>query len=388
MKRILLFIGFLVMAVTVSFPQEALQNQALVSPEVHRDGRVTFRLLAPEAHEVKVSGDWMPSEGFGRASATLEKQGDTLWTYTTDPLPSELYWYHFIVDGVRTTDPANAHLIRDVSSIFNIFLVPGGKGDFYGVQQVPHGTVSKRWYDSPGLGKIRRLTIYTPPGYEESEVSYPVLYLLHGAGGDEEAWSDLGRAPQILDNLIAAGKAQPMIVVMPNGNAVQEAAPGKGSEGLVQPSFMVSGMMMGDYEGAFEDIIGFVESEYRVVANKAHRGIAGLSMGGYHSLHISRYYPNTFDYMGLFSPAILPRGTEDAPVYRDMNGTLSTQMDNGYELYWIAIGKEDFLFGEVTDYRKRLNTLGMPYEYVETEGGHVWSNWREYLTVFVQRLFK
>jgi len=388
MKRGILFIGFLVMAVSVSFPQEALQNQKLVSPEVRQDGRVTFRVLAPEASDVKISGDWMPQEASGRASATLQKQGDTLWTYTTDPLPSELYWYHFTVDGVRTTDPANAHLIRDVSSIFNVFVVPGDTGSLYGVQDVPHGTLTKRWYDSPGLDKTRRMTIYTPPGYEDSDVSYPVLYLLHGAGGDEEAWSDLGRAPQILDNLIAAGKAEPMIVVMPNGNAVQEAAPGKGSDGFIQPSFMVSGMMMGDYEAAFEDIIGFVESEYRVQANKAHRAIAGLSMGGYHSLHISRYYPNTFDYMGLFSPAILPRGNEDAPVYRDMNATLKTQMDNGYQLYWIAIGKTDFLFGEVTDYRQRLDALGIRYEYVETEGGHVWSNWREYLTAFAQRLFK
>ncbi|MEJ2161941.1 MAG: alpha/beta hydrolase-fold protein [Robiginitalea sp.] len=368
--------------------QEALQNQPLVSPQVHEDGRVTFRLLAPEALEVKVSGDWMPRVGYGRASAALQKQGDTLWTYTTGSLPPELYWYNFIIDGVRTTDPANAHLIRDVSSVFNIFVVPGERGDLYSVQDVPQGTIAKRWYDSPGLEKTRRLTVYTPPGYEESNDSYPVLYLLHGAGGDEEAWSDLGRATQILDNLIAAGKAEPMIMVMPNGNAVQHAAPGKASTGFVQPSFMVTGMMMGDYEASFMDVIGFVESNYRVKANKAHRAIAGLSMGGYHSLHISRYYPDTFDYMGLFSPAVMPRGNEDAPIYLDMDGTLKTQMENGYQLYWIAIGKEDFLFGEVTDYRNRLDRLGMPYEYAETEGGHVWSNWREYLSVFMPRLFK
>lgn len=368
--------------------QENLTNQALLSPEVGEDGRVTFRLKAPNAREVKLTGDWMPQQASGRAMASLKKQGDTLWTYTTDPLESEIYWYHFVVDGVRTTDPANAHLIRDVSSIFNLFIVPGGKGDLYAVREVPHGSVTKRWYDSPGLGKIRRLTVYTPPGYEESDVSYPVLYLLHGAGGDEEAWSDLGRATQILDNLIAEGKAEPMIVVMPNGNAVQEAAPGEGSEGFIQPSFMVSGMMMGDYERAFEDVIGFVESEYRVKANKANRSIAGLSMGGYHSLHISRFYPNTFDYIGLFSPAVMPRGNENAPVYQDIDGTLKTQMENGYALYWIAIGKTDFLFKEVTDYRKRLDSLGMSYEYLETEGGHVWSNWREYLTAFAQRVFK
>lgn len=383
MKRILLCIKVFFLAMVISFAQ-----QALISPEVHEDGRVTFRLKAPDVKQVMVSGDWMPRQGFSRAGETLVKVDDSLWTYTTDPLQSELYWYNFIIDGVKTTDPANAHMIRDVSSIFNIFFVPGEKGDLYGVQDVPHGTVTKRWYDSPGLKKRRRITVYTPPGYEESTDDYPVLYLLHGAGGDEEAWSDLGRATQILDNLIATGRAKPMLVVMPNGNAIQQAAPGKSSEGLVQPSFMVTGMMMGDYEASFKDITGFIETNYRVTANKAHRAIAGLSMGGYHSLHVSRYYPETFNYMGLFSPGIMPRGNEDSPVYQDIDGSLKTQMKNGYQLYWIAIGKTDFLFEEVTDYRNRLDRLGMPYEYEETEGGHVWSNWREYLTIFVQRLFK
>jgi len=368
--------------------QEALQNQSLVSPEVHADGRVTFRLLGPEVREVKITGDWMPPEAYGRASVGLKKQGDTLWTYTTEPLPSELYWYHFIVDGVRITDPANAHLIRDVASVFNLFIVPGDKGDLYSVQNVPHGTVVKRWYDSPGLGKKRRMTIYLPPGYEASDQEYPVLYLLHGAGGDEEAWSDLGRATQILDNLIASGKAEPMIVVMPNGNAQDEAAPGKASGSLVQPAFMRPNMMAGDYIVSFGDIISFIESNYRAKTDKKHRAVAGLSMGGFHSLHISRYHPNTFEYIGLFSPAITPRNKAEAPVFQNMDETLKTQMENGYALYWIGIGREDFLFDEVTAYRNRLDALNMPYEYVETGGGHVWALWREYLTILAQRLFK
>jgi len=368
--------------------QESLMNQALVSPEVGEDGRVTFRLKAPDVKEVKLTGDWMPQEGFGRAAVAMEKGADSVWTYTTEPLPSELYWYHFLVDGVRTLDPSNAHMIRDVASVFNIFIVPGGQGDLYSVQPVPHGTVHKRWYESPGLEKKRRITLYLPPGYEDSGMEYPVLYLLHGAGGDEEAWSDLGRATQIMDNLIASGKAKPMIVVMPNGNAQDEAAPGKASGPLVQPSFMRPNMMAGSYITSFGDIISFVESNYRVSADKQHRAVAGLSMGGFHSLHISRYHPNTFDYVGLFSPAIMPRNNADAPVFQDMDETLKAQMENGYALYWIAIGREDFLYDEVTAYRSRLDTLDMPYEYVETGGGHVWSLWREYLTAFAQRVFK
>jgi len=368
--------------------QESLMNQALVSPEVGEDGRVTFRLKAPDVKEVKLTGDWMPQEGFGRAAVAREKGADSVWTYTTEPLPSELYWYHFLVDGVRTLDPSNAHMIRDVASVFNIFIVPGGQGDLYSVQPVPHGTVHKRWYESPGLEKKRRITLYLPPGYEDSGMEYPVLYLLHGAGGDEEAWSDLGRATQIMDNLIASGKAKPMIVVMPNGNAQDEAAPGKASGPLVQPSFMRPNMMAGSYITSFGDIISFVESNYRVSADKQHRAVAGLSMGGFHSLHISRYHPNTFDYVGLFSPAIMPRNNADAPVFQDMDETLKAQMENGYALYWIAIGREDFLYDEVTAYRSRLDSLDMPYEYVETGGGHVWSLWREYLTAFAQRVFK
>ncbi|MDM9630120.1 alpha/beta hydrolase [Robiginitalea aurantiaca] len=368
--------------------QESLSTQDLVSPEVGKDGRVTFRLNAPEIREAKLTGDWMPQDGSDRAAAAMERGAEGVWTYTTGPLPSEIYWYHFLVDGVRTLDPANAHTIRDVASVFNLFIVPGDPGGLYSVQPVSHGTVHKRWYDSPGLGMKRRMTIYTPPGYEVSGQEYPVLYLLHGAGGDEEAWSDLGRATQILDNLIASGKAQPMIVVMPNGNPGDEAAPGHATGPLVQPAFMRPGMMQGDYITSFGDIIDFVQSNYRAKAGKEHRAIAGLSMGGFHSLHISRYYPETFDYIGLFSPAIMPRNNEEDPAFRNMDETLKAQRDNVYELYWIGIGKDDFLYDEVTAYRKRLNGMKMPYEYHETEGGHVWHLWREYLSIFSQLLFR
>ena len=201
-----------------------------------------------------------------------------------------------------------------------------------------------RWYDSPGNKMDRRLTIYTPPGYEKSNEKYPVLYLLHGAGGDEEAWIALGRSAQILDNLIARGKAKPMIVVMPNGNVSQDAAPGEGNKGFYKPQFMAPRTMDGTYEATFMDIKTFVENNYRVKADKNNRAVAGLSMGGFHSMHISRYYQNMFDYVGLFSAAIMPREDASGKVYSDIDGTLQKQMENGYKLYWIGIGKDDFLY--------------------------------------------
>ncbi len=325
----------------------------------------------------------------GPGKALLSKNEEGVWTYTTSVLAPELYNYAFIVDGFKTTDPANPFLIRDVASVTNIFIVPGEQADLYRVQDVPHGTVASRWYDAKDLGFDRKLSVYTPPGYETSAAEYPVLYLLHGAGGDEEAWLSLGRAAQILDNLIAEGKAEPMLVVMPNGNVGQDAAPGAGSDGFYTPQFMTPETMNGKYEAQFMDIVAFIEANYRVKSDKAHRAIAGLSMGGYHSMHISRFYPNTFDYVGLFSAAIMPREDKsDKGVYANFDETLKAQNENGYQLYWIGIGKTDFLYEANTAFRKQLDQMDMPYEYMETEGGHIWRNWRVYLSEFVPLLFE
>jgi len=208
-------------------------------------------------------------------------------------------------------------------------------------------------------------------------------------GGDEEAWINLGRTSQIMDNLIAAGKAEPMIVVMTNGNVVQEAAPGESSLGLYKPTMQLDGTMDGQFEASFTDVIRYVESNYRAIPKKNARAIAGLSMGGYHTLHISRYYPNTFGYIGLFSAAIMPdQSRADSPVYRDVEGTLKKQHENGYSLYWIAIGKDDFLYKANVDYRALLDKIDMPYVYRESRGGHTWTNWRVYLSEFAPLLFK
>ena len=372
-------------------PVEALAQQALwgkapvVSPEIHENQTVTFRLRAPKAVKVQVTGDFLSK---GVADLVENKEG--VWEYTTpEPLKPELYGYNFVVDGLKMNDPSNVYLIRDVSTITNVFIIGGDRADLYKVNDVPHGTVSKVWYDSPALGMNRRLTIYTPAGYEMSGKRYPVFYLLHGMGGDENAWSELGRATQILDNLIAQGQAEPMIVVMTNGNAALEAAPGESSLGWeTQPTFQLPKTMEGSFETHFPDVVKFVDKHYRTKANKKNRAIAGLSMGGFHSLHISKQYPDMFNYVGLFSAAIMPGKNVESPIYQDMEGKLATQFAKKPALYWIAIGKTDFLYKANEEYRKLLDEKGYPYEYFENEDGHIWKNWRIYLLEFVPRLFK
>lgn len=397
MKLKLTIVTAILLFSMTTFAQQALFGAAsIVSPEVKADHTVTFRIQAPAADSVQITGDFLPPVKMktqwglmdvpGTANLTKDEKG--LWTFTTQPLASDLYSYTVIVDGFKTTDPGNVYIIRDVASVFNVFIVGGGKGDLYQVSKVPHGSVTRRWYDSPGNGMQRRLTVYTPAGYETSREKYPVLYLLHGMGGDEEAWIALGRTSQILDNLIAQGKAKPMIVVMTNGNVAQEAASGESSVGFIKPTMQLPNTMDGKFEETFPDVIKFVESNYRVKAEKSERAIAGLSMGGFHSMHISRFYPNTFDYVGLFSAAIMPREDATGKIYSDIDGTLETQMKNGYKLYWIGMGKTDFLYKNVTEYRDKLDKIGMKYVYRESEGGHTWTNWRVYLSEFAPLLFK
>lgn len=359
----------------------------VVSPQINKDNTVTFRLMAPNAQSVKLQGDWMPSEGWTPKLQDLQKDENGLWSFTTQVLPSDLYSYTFIVDGLKVLDPNNVYQVRDVATVMNIFLVEGGLGDLYKVQDVPHGTVTRCWYDSPKLDSPRRITIYTPPGYEGNTDKYPVFYLLHGMGGDEEAWMALGRASQILDNLIAQGKAKPMIVVMPNGHTSNTAAPGESDKGFYKPDMRTPDVFSGDMEANFGDIIKFVEDNYRVKSDMQSRAIAGLSMGGFHSLYISANYPNTFDYVGLFSPAILPPANAASTIYADLEAKLLAQKANGYRLYWIAIGNTDFLFQNVVDYRSKLDEMKFTYQYRESDGGHIWANWRLYLSEFAQMLF-
>ncbi len=396
MKRLTILAAGLLMCV-MTFAQQALWGGApVVSPEIHDNNTVTFRLKAPKAVKVQITGDFLPTQKFntpfgetdGPGVADLTEGKEGIWEYTTNPLKPELYGYSFIVDGLKTTDPGNVYLIRDVATLTNVFIIGGDRADLYKVNKVPHGTVSRIWYNSPTLGMERRMTVYTPAGYETSGKRYPVFYLLHGMGGDEEAWISLGRTAQILDNLIARGKAKPMIVVMTNGNAAQEAAPGESSLGMVTPTFQLPKTMEGSFESAFPDVIKFVDNNYRTIKSKSGRAIAGLSMGGFHSLHISKQYPDLFNYVGLFSAAIVPNKDVTSPVYKDLEGKLKVQFSKKPALYWIGIGKTDFLYKANEDYRKLLDEKGYKYTYYETGEGHIWKNWRIYLTEFTPQLFK
>ena len=393
MKRFTALTVALLIGVTM-FAQQALWGTApVVSPEIHDNNTVTFCFKAPKAVRVQLTGDFLPVQKNAKFEAPgivdLKEGQEGVWEYTTpEPLKPELYSYSFIVDGLRMNDPANVYLIRDVSTLTNVFIIGGDRADFYKVNPVPHGTVSRIWYDSPALGLERRMTVYTPVGYETSGKRYPVLYLLHGMGGDEEAWISLGRTAQILDNLIAQGKAKPMIVVMPNGNASQEAAPGESSRGMVPPTMQLPKTMEGSYEQAFPEIVKFIDKNYRTIKSKSGRAIAGLSMGGFHSLHISKQYPDMFNYIGLFSAAIMPNKEVSSPIYENMEGKLKVQFDKNPALYWIAIGKTDFLYKANEEYRKLLDEKGYKYTYYESDEGHIWKNWRIYLTEFVPMLFR
>lgn len=398
MKRLSVLTLMIAVCATMMAQQALWGFSAIKSPEINPDNTVTFRIHAPKAISVKVTGDFLPTQKmetpFGLVdvpgTADLTEGKDGVWEYTTpSPVSPELYSYSFIVDGQRMNDPSNVFQIRDTATITSVFLVGGDEpADLYKVNDVPHGTVSKVWYNSPTLGTDRRMTVYTPAGYEKGNKRYPVLYLLHGMGGDENAWSELGRATQILDNLIAQGKARPMIVVMTNGNSDLQAAPGESSLGFTQPTTQLPRTMDGSFETSFPEIVKFIDKNYRTIANKKNRAIAGLSMGGFHSMHISKQYPDMFDYIGLFSAAIMPREEAKSPVYEDLEGKLARQFAKKPALYWIAIGNTDFLYQANKDYRKMLDEKNYPYTYRESDGGHIWRNWRIYLSEFLPMLFK
>jgi len=397
MKQFVSSVAALLICATALAQQAIWGGSPIVSPEISGSGTVTFRLFAPQASKVEVTGDFLPpakistpgGEYSAPGTAAMTKGDDGIWTFTTaGSLAPELYGYAFIVDGVRMNDPSNVFQIRDVNTITSVFIISGDRASLYEVKNVPHGTVSKLWYHSDRLGTNRRLTVYTPAGYEDGEERYPVFYLLHGMGGDENAWSELGRAAQILDNMIASGEVKPMIVVMPNGNADLEAAPGESSLGFKQPTTQLPRTMEGSFEEAFPEILGFVDGHFRTVADMHHRAIAGLSMGGFHALHISNNYPATFDYVGLFSAAIVPHEKTASSIYENFNEKLKKQFEARPALYWISIGSDDFLYKANKDFIDLLAHNGYPYTYYETGEGHIWKNWRIYLTKFLPLLFK
>ena len=402
MKK-LMIIAALCLAGTVAQAQQNLnwgQGDQVASPVVNADNTVTFNLVAPEAQKVQITGDFLPAKKIeyqgntydSPGVADLVKNDKGVWSFTSDKLQPELYTYNMIVDGVKIIDPLNVYNIRDINNLFSVLLIGGNaRTDLYKVNKVAHGTVSKVWYESPTAGITRRCTVYTPAGYETSGKDYPVFYLLHGIGGDENAWSELGRAAQIMDNLIAQGKAEPMILVMTNGNISEEACPGETSNGFRVPTMMLPKTMEGSFETAFPDVVKFIEKTYRVKKDKAHRAIAGLSMGGFHSLFISINNPDMFDYIGLFSAAVdqqQPDPNGHPEIYADRNGKIDKLFAKNPKLFWIGIGKTDFLFKNNNDLRAYLDSKHHKYTYLETDGGHIWRNWRIYLSEYAPLLFK
>ena len=383
-----------------AFAQQALWGgPQVVSPEINQEeGTVTFRYRAPKAVKVTVSGDFLPTQvidtPFGKFEgpgvAELKEGKDGIWEYTTDfKVAPEMYNYTFNVDGLNLIDNNNMWVNRDVASLTSAFIMPGGRADLYTIQDVPHGTVSKVWYDSAVAGFDRRLSVYTPAGYNPcGKTRYPVLYVLHGIGGDEDAWLEQGRAAQILDNLIASGQAKPMIVVFTNGNISQEAAPGENSTGYVNPTMQLPKTMEGSFETSFPEIVKFIDSNYKTIAKKQSRAICGLSMGGFHTLYISLNYPDMFNYSGMFSAAIGVDGQQMCPMYENFDAKLATYFSKKPALLWIGCGKTDFLYKSNIDFMAKMDTNGQPYKYMETEGGHIWRNWRIYLSEFVPLLFK
>ena len=382
---------------TVMAQQAIFDRNSVVSPRINVDGTVTFTLYAPQAKRVQVTSDCLPPDTFlvkGKVNlrdgmCDMQRTGD-IWTFTTQRLKPEFYYYWYTVDGVKTNDPMNVFKVRDVANTMDYFLIGESSSNPYIVGDVPHGSVSRVWYPSKLAGFSRRMTVYTPAGYENGKQKYPVLYLLHGMGGDEEAWIATGRAAEIFDNLIASGKAVPMIVVMPNGNISQQAAPGEAPGLPKQPSFNLPKTMEGSFEEAFPEIKEFIEGHYRTINDKSHRAIAGLSMGGFHSQVISANHPDWFKYVGLFSAAIVDgqRQKSNLKMYGHFDDKLKKQFADKNLYYWMAIGRTDFLYDMNKIYREGLDKMGCKYTYMETDGGHIWRNWRVYLTEFAQKLFK
>jgi enterochelin esterase-like enzyme len=346
------------------------QLPPIKSNEVHPDRTVTFRLRAPEATDVKLSGD------FVQGAPALQKGEDGVWSFTSDALAPAIYTYSFRVNGVSVPDPINpAVKLGEVSSA-SMFEVPADTPQPYDMQAVPHGTVHENWYQSKSLNVWRRIDVYTPPGYEAGRATYPVLYLLHGSGDTESGWVDCGKANLILDNLIAAGKAKPMIVVMPFGRARQDVYLGPGAVATDAKAFE---------NDLLQDVMPFAEKLYRVSANPADRAIAGLSMGGGQALSVGLHHLDTFHAVGAFSAAGRVDGIEEQykDLFADAKGA-----NQRLRVFYIACGKTDTLFAPAQALHEALVKHEIRHTFTPSEEGHVWRNWRNYLADFVPKLFQ
>jgi len=364
MKRsifLLLFTGLL--GLNAFAAQQESPNDSLVSPLIN-DGAVTLSLYAPKASEVMVIGDWMNPF----APLPLAKDDDGIWSVVLDNLAPDYYSYSLYVDGVKTLDPKNPEIKQGISGVDNMFYLQGPRTVFEDNRPVPHGQIRKHWYWSDTLDMQRRMHVYTPPGYDSNNNTYPVFYLLHGGGDEDSGWSTIGRAGFILDNLIAEGKALPMIVVMPNGS-------------------------LPDRDASFErelmtDVIPEVEAAFRVRANAENRAIAGRSMGGGHTTQAFGMNPDAFDYVSIWSAGLFNGSAEDYEAQYPEFLNKADWINSNVDYFSLVVGTDDFAHPGSRLLSETLDKHGIDHEFVETGGGHTWINWRAYLADFAPRLFR
>jgi enterochelin esterase-like enzyme len=374
---------------------------AVTSPEVRSDRRVTFRIHAPEAQtvELRSPGDIPGVGGRGVAPPQLTKGPDGVWEATFGPLPAGAYRYVFGVNGLTVVDARNPMTSQTNTTVYSLAVVPGS--DVFDTRNVPHGAVASVHYNSTALGGIRRMHVYTPPGYETSRERYPVLYLLHGAGDVDDSWTSVGRAGFILDNLIAANKAKPMVVVMPAGHVNGAGA----ALGAPVPAAAAQGMpgigagpdpFANDFNA---DVMPYIEKNYRVLTERQNRAIAGLSMGGNQTLNIAIPHLEKFAYVGVFSSGIISgaRGAAASETTSPFGEAWEKQnlaaLDNaankrGLSLLWFSTGREDRLIATTRDTVELLKKHGFKPVFIESEGAHTWLNWRDYLSAFAPQLFQ
>ena len=355
----------------------------VVSPEVGADHKITFRILAPKAESVKLGGTDIPGSGQGPDQGrSLTKNASGVWEVTLDPVPPGYYRYNFNVDGVAVIDPRNPATSESNANTWSLVAVPGA--EFMDTQNVPHGAAASVTYYSTALKRFRRLHVYTPPGYEAGEGRFPVFYLLHGAFDCDDSWISVGRAGFILDNLIAAKKAKPMVVVMPAGHT----GPFRfGGPQAVADEFA---------QDFVTDVMPYVEKNYRVHTDRANRAMAGLSMGGAQTLNIGIPNLEKFAYLGVFSSGIFgingsgPGGAPQGPSFEDRHKAVldDARLKGGLKLFWFATGKDDFLVGTSRATVAMFKQHGFEVVYRETDGAHTWINWRNYLNEFAPQLFQ
>ncbi len=355
------------------------------SYEVQPDRTVVFRVRAPEATSVRLQGDFLPAsprpaEGAPPAPAgqAMTKGDDGMWSITVGPLHPAIYNYTFNVDGVGTIDQRSGMVKLGDRSSESMFEVSGDKPAVWDIADVPHGTVHINWYRSASLNAPRSIYVYTPPGYEEAKSKLPVLYLLHGSGDTEAGWVEVGRANLILDNLIASGSAKPMIIVMPYGRPLPDIM-------LTPPparNIANADELFGN--DLLKDVIPYVEKLYRASPKADDRAIAGLSMGGGQALKIGLNHLDTFHYIGAFSAAAQNNPEEN---FKDFFADPAAA-NKKLKAFYIACGKTDGLFAPSQALSDALEKHQIKHRFAPSEEGHVWRNWRNYLTDFAPQLFR